>query len=135
MDSTVRVALTVEQRADKADVMAVLISQIGAVKAQAKAKAFEFRDLVEGLMDQLEEHARVLNMGHEQRSQLDLTFPESEAAKALHDVAAAAEETESDDKTDNEGDTSIGEQVDVGTVEEPAAVAEFREAKARRKRA
>ena len=41
-------------------------------------------------MDRLEEHARVLRAGEEDRSQLDLTFPEAEAAKALHDVAAAA---------------------------------------------
>lgn len=88
--TTVSVPITVEERAERADIMADLVAQITAVKAQAKTKAFEFREAVEALIDRLEEHARVLRAGHEERSQLDLTFPESEAAKALHAIAAAA---------------------------------------------
>lgn len=88
--STVMVPLTVEDRAKRADDMASLVSRIAAIKAQAKAKAFEFKELVDGLMDELQEHARVLNAGLEDRDQLALTFPEEQAAKALHDIAKAA---------------------------------------------
>ena len=89
-DTTISVPLTLKERAARADIMAGLVGQIHAVKAQAKAKAFEFREAIEALIDRLEEHARVLRAGEEDRSQLDLTFPEEQAAKALHDVAAAA---------------------------------------------
>ncbi len=43
--TTVTVPLTVEERAERADIMAGLVGQIVAVKAQAKAKAFEFREV------------------------------------------------------------------------------------------
>ena len=88
--TTISVPLTVEERADRADIMAGLVGQIIAVKAQAKAKAFEFRGAIDALMDRLEEHARVLRAGEEERHQMTLTFPQEQAAQALHDVAAAA---------------------------------------------
>jgi hypothetical protein len=183
--TTVTVPITVEERAERADIMAGLVAQIGAVKAQAKAKAFEFRGVVEALEERLAEHARVIRAGEEERNQLHLTFPQEEAARALHDVAKAACTCPDPANPDNhspacpvhgvdakpklsaacdgdhaaprcadpecwliEGpaedeanvgaatvehvDEILGEQVDVGTVEEPASVADFQAEKARR---
>jgi len=89
-EATLSVPITVEERAQRADIMAGLVLQIRAVRAQAKAKAFEFKEQVEALMDRLEAHSRVLSEGEENRRQMDLTFPQEHAAKALHDVAEAA---------------------------------------------
>lgn len=89
-DAVLTVPLTLEERADRAETMAGLVQQIRAIKAQAKAKAFEYREAVEALMERLEAHARVIMEGEESRRQMDLTFPQEQAARALHDVAAAA---------------------------------------------
>jgi len=89
--STVRVPLTVEKRADIGDKLASLVEQIKGVKAEAKSKAFAFRAEIEGLQEDQERLAAEMILGLEDRSQMSLTFAESEAAKALHDVVAHAE--------------------------------------------
>lgn len=161
-ETTVRVPLTVEERAERADVMAGLLAEIAAVKRQKADADEEFRDEIAALVARLEGHGNVLREGAEERAQRDLTFPEEEAARALHDVAAAActceggteaevkdsacpvhgVETRGEDATAedqgsipaDEAAIPAPEQVEVGEAEEPAAVASFREAKARRAR-
>lgn len=90
--STVMAALTVEERADKADAMASLIAQIDGIKAQAKAKAFEFREAIEALQDQLSEIANVVRFGAEEKRQAELKFdlPTFEAKQALAEVGKRA---------------------------------------------
>ncbi len=89
-EATIRVPLTVDDRAERADIMAGLLGEIEGVKVQAKAKAAEFRAIVDELEERLAQHGRVLREGAEDRHQMDLTFPQEEAARALHDVGAAA---------------------------------------------
>ena len=89
--STVRVPLTVEKRADIGDKLASLVERIKGVKAEAKSKAFAFRAEIEGLQEDQERLAAEMILGLEDRSQMSLTFAESEAARALHDVVAHAE--------------------------------------------
>lgn len=90
--STVMTALTVGERADKADEMASLIAQIDGIKAQAKAKAFEFRSAVDALQDQLSEIANKVRFGMEEKLQGELKFdpPTFEAMQALHAAGKAA---------------------------------------------
>ena len=90
MQTTVRVPLTVEKRADIGDKLASLVERIKGVKAEAKGKAFAYRAEIEGLQEEQEQLAAEMILGLEDRPQMSLTFAESEAAKALHDVAAAA---------------------------------------------
>ncbi len=169
-DTTVRVPLTVEQRAEHADTMAGLLAQIAAIRRQKADADEEFREEIKALDEQLQALARTLRGGAEDRAQLDLTFPQEQAAKALHDIAVAACTCDSPDapvksidcpvhgvETRGE-DPAVDElaadlvshgvvpevaadyvvpaeaQVDVGTVEEPSAVADFHEAKAKRRR-
>jgi hypothetical protein len=87
---TVRVPLTVEERAERADVMASLLAEIAALDRQRRAANDEASKHIKDLEARLQEHGNVLRDGAEQRNQLDLTFPQEEAAKALHDIAAVA---------------------------------------------
>ncbi len=89
-ETTVRVPLTVEQRAEHADTMAGLLAQIAAIRRQKADADEEFREQIKALDESLQALGRVLREGAEDRAQLDLTFPQEHAAKALHDVAAAA---------------------------------------------
>ncbi len=89
-ETTVRVPLTVEQRAEHADTMAGLLAQIAAIRRQKADADEEFREEIKALDEQLQALGRTLREGAEDRAQLDLTFPQEQAAKALHDVAAAA---------------------------------------------
>ena len=173
-ETTVRVPLTVEERAERADMMAGLLAEIAAIERQKAEKAKELGDAIKALEARLQEHGNVLREGAEERAQKDLTFPEEEAARALHDIGAAACSCEGGPEADVKsaacpvhGVDSRGKnpavdeqgaipvegggdggaeveadyvvppdaQVDVGTVAEPPAVANFREAKARRRRA
>lgn len=185
--TTVRVPLTVEERAERADIMAGLLAEIAAVKRQKAAEAESFGEQIKALEARLQEHGNVLREGVEERRQMDLTFPQEEAARALHDVAAAACTCEGGPEAevkspscavhgvdaqpakrvkcdgdhaaavpcadpecwlvDGPADDGPAEgapveadyappaeaQVDVGTVEEPAAVSDFRAEKARRR--
>jgi len=167
-EATLTVPLTVQERAERAEIMAGLVHQIRAVKAQAKAKAFEFKGQVDALMERLEEHARVISEGVEDQRQMDLFADGTKDGEALraaasgiaerctceggpdadvkdpacpvHGVAAAAPAGDleaDDDESDEalvEAAAAIGEQVDVGTVEEPQAVAEHRAQRARARR-
>jgi DNA repair exonuclease SbcCD ATPase subunit len=169
MNDPVVVALTVEERAERADIMAGLLAEIAAIDRQRRAQNDEHLKRIKELRDRLEEHGNVLREGAEERRQMDLTFPQEQAARALHDVAAAAcsceggaeaeahdpacpvhgvernadgtakdaaertEELDGDDETDLERGLDVREVI-VGTVEEPAAVSEFRDAKAKRGR-
>ncbi len=89
-ETTVRVPLTVEERAERADIMAGLLAQIAAVKRQKAEADEDFNKDIKALEARLQEHGNVLREGAEERAQMDLTFPQEQAAKALHDVAAAA---------------------------------------------
>lgn len=89
-ETTVRVPLTVEDRASKADAMARLIQQIAGIEAEAKERAAEFREEIKGLMAELAAIANVVQQGAEEKSQMALTFTESEAARALAGVGAVA---------------------------------------------
>jgi hypothetical protein len=89
-ESTVRVPLTLEERAERADEMARLIARIEGVEDEAKERAAEYREEIKGLEAELRSLAASVREGAEERRQMDLTFPQEEAAKALHDVGAAA---------------------------------------------
>ncbi len=89
-ETTVRVPLTVEQRAEHADTMAGLLAQIAAIRRQKAEADEEFREEIKALDEQLQALGRTLREGAEDRAQLDLTFPQEQAARALHDVAVAA---------------------------------------------
>ncbi len=89
-ETTIRVPLTVEDRAERADIMAGLVAQIEAVKEQAKEQAKEFREDIEALEVRLAEIARVLREGEEERRQMDLKFSPDQAAATLAAVGAAA---------------------------------------------
>jgi hypothetical protein len=71
-ESTVMTALTVEQRAEKGDEMASLVAQIDAIKSQAKAKAFEYRNAIDALHEQLVELSNAMRFGLEETSQMSL---------------------------------------------------------------
>ncbi len=178
-ETMVRVPLTVEQRAEHADTMAGLLAQIAAIRRQKADADDGFREDIKALDEQLQALGRVLREGAEDRAQLDLTFPQEQAAKALHDVAAAACTCDSPDApvksidcpihgvetakrsssqevleaagvVDAEGNATESflegaevaadyavpaeAQVDVRSVEEPPAVADFGKAKTRRSR-
>jgi hypothetical protein len=185
-ETTVRVPLTVEERAERADIMAGLLAEIAAVKRQKADQAEVFGEQIKALEARLQEHGNVLREGAEERRQMDLTFPAEQAAQALHDVAAAACTCEGGPQADVksptcpihgvdaqparvkcdgehavavacadpecwliEGPADDGPaegapveagyvppaeaQVDVGAVEEPKAVSDFRAEKARRR--
>lgn len=177
-ESTVRVPLTVEERAERADVMAGLLAEIAALERQKAEKAKELGDAIKALEARLQEHGNVLREGSEERAQMDLTFPQEQAAAALAAVGAAACTCEGGTEADvhdpacplhgvdakppkvsaacdgdheepacadpecwlrlpdvDDSESPPGAQVDVGTVEEPRAVADFREAKAKRAQA
>ncbi len=131
-ESTVRVPLTVEERAERADLMAGLLAEIAAVKRQKAEQAEEFNENIKALEARLQEHGNVLREGAEERAQKDLTFPEEEAAKALHDVAVAACTCDGGPEADVKAPTCPIHGVDVGTVQEPRAVSDFHAEKARR---
>jgi len=88
--ATVRVPLTVEQRAGRADEMARLIARIEGIETEAKEAAAEFRDEIKGLEAELRTIAAGVRDGVDERAQMDLTFTQAEAAKALATVGEAA---------------------------------------------
>ncbi len=88
--ATARLPLTVEERAGKADSMARLVKRIEGVKAEAKERAAEFREEIDGLMAELDAIASVVQDGAEERTQMDLTFIQDEAVRALAAVGTVA---------------------------------------------
>lgn len=87
--STVMKALTVEERAGKADEMARLAVLIARIQDEAKASAKRYRKEIEEHLADLQAIAHVVQAGVEESSQMEL-FSQGEAQRALHDVAAAA---------------------------------------------
>jgi hypothetical protein len=85
--STVRVAWTVEQRAEKADEMARLLAVIAGIEDEAKAKAKKFRDEVAARMAELQTIGAELREGAEAKAQLDLFVDQTLAGRDLAEVA------------------------------------------------
>jgi hypothetical protein len=91
--TTVRVPLTVEERADRADQMARLVARIEGIETEAKEQASIFREEIKGLEAELRGIAAGVREGVSERAQMDLTFTQAQAAAALAGVATAAGET------------------------------------------
>ncbi len=88
--ATVRVPLTIEQRADKADEMARLVTLIVGIEADKAAYAKRRNDEIKEHQAELEALANVVRGGAEEKSQRELTFTQAEAARALAGVGTAA---------------------------------------------
>lgn len=88
--TTVRVPLTVEERAGKADEMARLVLLIEGIEADKAAYAKRRNDEIKEHQAELAAIANVVQQGAEDKAQMDLTFTQVEAAKALAGVGEAA---------------------------------------------
>ncbi len=89
-EGTVRVPLTMERCAERAGDMVRLIARIEGIETEAKERAAEYRDEIKGLEAELRAIAAGVREGVEERAQMDLTFSQVEAARALAGVGAAA---------------------------------------------
>jgi len=92
-EGMVRVPLTVERTVEKAQEMARLVKAVEGIKAEAKEEAAKYREEVERLMGELTALANAVQEGAEERNQMELTFTEVEAAKALAQIGTVAGET------------------------------------------
>ena len=87
---TVRVALTVEERAGKADEMARLALLIAKVEDEAKASAKKFREEIAVHLSALQTIAYVVNEGAELKAQGELRFDDFAAREMIHAAGKAA---------------------------------------------
>jgi hypothetical protein len=87
-ESTVAVPMTLEERADRADIMADLYAELEKLQAEQKAAAFGFRNSIEAVKKRLSEHTHQVRLGYEQRHQLRLDLAPEDAKTALRAGAA-----------------------------------------------